>query len=59
MALKYGYAGNVLRINVTTSRITKEVLSDKDAKLFLGGRGLGAKYLFDELKPGTDPLGPG
>jgi len=58
MALKYGYAGNVLRINVTTSRISKEVLSDKDAKLFLGGRGLGAKYLFDELKPGTDPLGP-
>ncbi len=58
MALKYGYTGKVLRINVTTGRITKEELSDKDAKQYLGGRGLGAKYLFDELKPGTDPLGP-
>jgi len=57
MALKYGYTGKVLRINVTTGRITKEELSDKDAKQYLGGRGLGAKYLFDELKPGIEPLG--
>jgi aldehyde:ferredoxin oxidoreductase len=28
------------------------------AKKFLGGRGLASKYLFDEVKPGADPLGP-
>ncbi|OLS32260.1 MAG: hypothetical protein HeimAB125_10820, partial [Candidatus Heimdallarchaeota archaeon AB_125] len=25
---------------------------------FIGGKGLGAKILYDELKPGIDPLGP-
>lgn len=25
---------------------------------YLGGRGLGARYLYDSLTPGTDPLGP-
>ena len=26
-------------------------------KKYLGGRGLGAKILFEELRPGIDPLG--
>jgi aldehyde:ferredoxin oxidoreductase len=57
MALNKGYTGRVLRVNLTTRRTSIEELLDKDAKLFLGGRGLGAKYLFDELKPGIEPLG--
>jgi len=28
------------------------------ARDFIGGAGFGIKYLFDEVKPGTDPLGP-
>jgi aldehyde:ferredoxin oxidoreductase len=56
MRIVKGYAGKVLRINVTTRQVLIEELRTQDVKLFLGGRGLGAKYLFDELKPGIDPL---
>lgn len=56
MRIVKGYAGKVLRINLTTRQVLIEELREQDVKLFLGGRGLGAKYLFDELKPGIDPL---
>lgn len=56
MSIDKGYAGKVLRINVTTGKVLIEELRAQDVKMFLGGRGLGAKYLFDELKPGIDPL---
>jgi aldehyde:ferredoxin oxidoreductase len=57
MALQKGYAGTVLRINLSTGKSTTEELNEAAAKLFIGGRGLGAKYLFDEVPAGADPLG--
>ena len=39
-----------------TSRV--ERLSADMAKDFIGGAGFGIKYLFDEVKAGTDVLGP-
>lgn len=39
-------------------KIESETLGEETARKFLGGRGLGAKILFEELKPGIDPLGP-
>ncbi|MBC7262312.1 MAG: aldehyde ferredoxin oxidoreductase, partial [Chloroflexi bacterium] len=54
----FSYMGKILRVNLTESRITEEPLEENVARAFLGGRGLGAKILFDELKPGIDPLGP-
>lgn len=35
-----------------------EFVDEDEVKLFIGGRGLGVKILIEELKPGTDPLGP-
>jgi len=32
--------------------------SEELARKFIGGRGLAVKLLWDELRPGTDPLGP-
>ncbi|MBS4021028.1 MAG: aldehyde ferredoxin oxidoreductase family protein [Dethiobacter sp.] len=52
------YAGNILRINLTTGSITKEELPVDEAKAFIGGRGLGGKMLAAEIPAGTDPLGP-
>ncbi len=49
--------GLILRVNLTSGRITEEKLEASVVKKFLGGRGLGAKILFEELKPGIDPLG--
>ena len=52
-----GYAGRILRVNLTKKVSTVESLNYTEARRFVGGRGLAAKMLFDELSPGTDPLG--
>ena len=53
-----GYTGKVLRVDLTNEKITTEALNKEWAKQFLGGKGLGARYLFEELKPGVDPMSP-
>ncbi|MFC2046687.1 aldehyde ferredoxin oxidoreductase family protein [Chloroflexota bacterium] len=53
-----GYTGRILRVNLTKKSSTVEPLNYEEARRFVGGRGLAAKILFDELLPGTDPLGP-
>jgi len=54
----FGLMGKLLRVNLTEGSILQEEIPEEKAKKFLGGRGLGTKYLFDELTPGIDPLGP-
>ena len=54
----FGYMGKILRINLTKERIVEEPLEEGIARKFIGGRGLGAYILFNELNPGIDPLGP-
>ncbi|MBM3264055.1 MAG: aldehyde ferredoxin oxidoreductase family protein [candidate division Zixibacteria bacterium] len=53
-----GWTGVVLRIDLTTGRIVKEPLNMEWAKTYVGGRGLAAKYLYEEMDPAADPLGP-
>jgi aldehyde:ferredoxin oxidoreductase len=53
-----GYTGKILRVDLTNDKTTTESTNMEWAKQFIGGKGLGARYLFDELKPGTDPLSP-
>ena len=50
--------GKILRANMTDGKVTEERLDEGVARKFIGGRGLGSKILFDELKPGINPLGP-
>ena len=50
--------GIILRVNLSTGKITKEPVDENNARMFLGGNGLATKYLFDEVKKGVDPLGP-
>ncbi|MHA1200165.1 MAG: aldehyde ferredoxin oxidoreductase family protein [Candidatus Heimdallarchaeaceae archaeon] len=52
-----GYAGKILHINLTTKKIEEEKPSEEIYKQYLGGIGLGVKYLFDNIKPNIDPLG--
>jgi len=49
--------GKILRVNLTNGEIKEEELFEDVAK-YVGGRGLAAKILFEELRPGVDPLGP-
>ena len=53
-----GYTGKVLRVDLTNEKITTEPINREWTKRFIGGKGLGARYLFEELKPGVDPLSP-
>lgn len=53
-----GYSGKILRINLSKQTAKEEELPLQVAKDFIGGAGFGIKFLFDEVKGGTDPLGP-
>ncbi len=55
---KGGYTGRILRINLTDQTVKEEKLPKELARNYIGGAGFGVKYLFDEVKGGTDPFGP-
>ena len=48
----------ILRVDLTRSEIRKEILDPEATALFLGGPGLGAKILFDEVAPGVSAFDP-
>jgi aldehyde:ferredoxin oxidoreductase len=54
-----GYAGKELRVNLTKGKIVDRPMDPGECKRFVGGRGLDAKTLFDELAPSVDALSPG
>jgi len=54
----YGYAGNVLHVDLTSNAVRKEELDIGMAKKFLGGQGISSKLAYDLIKPGIDPLSP-
>lgn len=53
-----GYTGRFLEINLSDGSVRDYDVSDEDRELYLGGKGLGARILYDELEAGTDPLSP-
>ena len=53
-----GYMGKILSVDLT-SKTSKEIpLDEKQAKLYIGGRGLGARLMLDYVSPNVDPLSP-
>lgn len=52
-----GYMGVVLRVNLSNGRISKESLRKDLIDNYAGGRGFNSKLLYEEVKPGIDPLG--
>ena len=53
-----GWTGRFLRINLTTKNVKIQNYPEDLARDYIGGRGFAIKILWDELKPGADPLGP-
>ena len=53
-----GWAGKILRVNLTAGTIKSEPLNMDWAQKYLGSRGLGTKYLVEEIDPKVDPLSP-
>ncbi|MDO4289680.1 MAG: aldehyde ferredoxin oxidoreductase [Eggerthellaceae bacterium] len=52
----YGWAGKILRVNLSTGSITTQ--STDPYKAYIGGMGLANKIMYDEVPAGTDPLAP-
>ena len=53
-----GYHGKILRVNLSSGEITTEALDPLFCRRFVGGAGFVAYYLWKELPPKVDPLGP-
>lgn len=53
-----GYSQIRLDVDLTNGKIEKSELAREFCRDWIGGYGFGAKVLWDELKPGVDPLSP-
>lgn len=53
-----GFKGKVLRVNLTKKAITEEYVSPEILLKYVGGRGIGAKLVSDEVPAKTDALSP-
>ncbi|MBI2456022.1 MAG: aldehyde ferredoxin oxidoreductase family protein [candidate division NC10 bacterium] len=53
-----GYAGKILDVTLDPFGVRVRPLDEGTACDYLGGRGLGARLLYDAVPPTADPLGP-
>ena len=53
-----GINANILRVDLTTGKLTVQAISEDHYRLYLGGRGLIAHTLLTEVPKGADPFGP-
>ncbi len=54
----FGYQNKILRIDLSKKEAKTEPLRMDWAEKYIGSKGLSIKYLYEELKPGVDPLSP-
>ncbi len=50
------YNGRLIRLDLTNRRSQAEEIPERRMKEYLGGRGVGVSYLYEELKPGVEPM---
>ena len=53
-----GYMGKVMKIDMTTQEVSEYPWSDEDRAMFLGGKIMAAKILYDTIEAGTDAYSP-
>lgn len=51
-----GWVGKIARVNLTSGEVSIQELEGKLATSYLGGRGFGARFLYDEVAPSIEPL---
>ncbi|GAW91016.1 aldehyde ferredoxin oxidoreductase family protein [Calderihabitans maritimus] len=54
----YGFAGKLLRINLTSGETKVEELDKSELRKYMGCTGYAAKLLYQEMPGGVDPLAP-
>jgi aldehyde:ferredoxin oxidoreductase len=52
------WAGKILRVNLSAGTVKSEPLNREWAQAYIGSRGLGTKYLVEEVDAKVDPLSP-
>ena len=53
-----GWTGKLLRVNLSTGEHQPEDINQDWLRDYVGGRGLGARYLLEEMDPTADALSP-
>ncbi|MDQ1281649.1 MAG: aldehyde:ferredoxin oxidoreductase, partial [Thermoproteota archaeon] len=54
----FGYAGKILRVDLTEGLVQYESLKNEMIENFLGGAGFSTSVVYDEVPPLTHPLSP-
>ena len=54
----YGWAGNIIYVDLSENKIRKKPLSKELRTRFIGGRGVNLALLWQLTKPGVEPLSP-
>ena len=54
----YGYSGKILHIDLTSRKSWVENKPEAWYKLYIGGVSMAARLLWENIKPGCDPLSP-
>jgi len=52
-----GTSNRILEVDLTRNKVDIYEVKPRERRLYLGGKGLGLKLLYDRLQAGTDPLG--
>ena len=52
-----GSSNRLIEVDLGSQTANYIHISDEDRRMYLGGKGLGLKLLFERLNPGIDPLG--
>jgi aldehyde:ferredoxin oxidoreductase len=52
------YTGKILKVDLSSGKIGQEDIRWDWVEKYIGGKGLGIRYLYELLKPGTDPYSP-
>jgi len=54
----YGYCNRIAFIDLTRGKVKYRRIKEKFLREYIGGKGLGARFLYDLLPPKIDPLSP-
>jgi len=52
-----GTSNRILEVDLTRNKVDIYEVKPRERRLYMGGKGLGLKLLYDRLQAGTDPLG--
>ena len=57
--MKGGYCGKILFVELSEGKIEELKPSEQTYRRFIGGTGLGGRFLYEKMKAASDPLGHG